>query len=68
MNTVYLFSFVVDSMFRLKYMQLRKEMELGKKRLQQEHEEEKEKLLSNRKSVEKKVNTPIVLMGLNENA
>ncbi|XP_030848216.1 unconventional myosin-XVIIIa isoform X3 [Strongylocentrotus purpuratus] len=43
-----------DSMFRLKYMQLRKEMELGKKRLQQEHEEEKEKLLSNRKSVEKK--------------
>nr|XP_054773986.1 unconventional myosin-XVIIIa-like [Lytechinus pictus] len=43
-----------DSMYRLKYMQLRKEMELGKKRLQQDHEEELEKLISNRKSVEKK--------------
>ena len=44
-----------DSMIRLKYTQLRKEMDLGRKRLQQEHEEQMETVLASRKSVERKV-------------
>ena len=52
--TVYL-SLVLDSIYRTKYEQARREIELTKKRLNQEHEEELESTKAAKKAIERRV-------------